>query len=424
MRKEKNLKIAIIGAGISGLSSARLLQERNCAVKIFESKGEPGGLIRCTVEEGNLFHRVGGHVFNTKVKDVADWFWNQFNQEKEFQHSTRNAKIWMNQQFIDYPIENNIYRLSKNQVEEILSDLIHICQHPTFSPDNFDDFLKNNFGSTLYELYFKPYNQKIWNSDLSKVPLPWLEGKLPMPNFKEILLKNVTRESETNMVHCTFNYPKKNGSSFIANRLAEDLKINYNSHVQKIVKTEDGWKVNEEFFDVVIYTGDVRKLFEKIVIDNLKVKEASDKVTRLLSNGTSNVFCYTEPTKLSWLYLPEQQLLPHRIIYTGNFSPDNNANNRSTCTVEFSGNVDEQTMKNELHKLPGNLQPIALNWEPNSYVIQEHDTRKKIMFLKQSLAPHHFFLCGRFAEWEYYNMDKAIESAMILTNSIIENDNS
>ncbi|MEJ7682717.1 MAG: hypothetical protein WKG06_33635 [Segetibacter sp.] len=33
----------------------------------------------------------------------------------------------------------------------------------------------------LYQLYFGPYNSKIWNTDISKVPLEWLDGKLPMP---------------------------------------------------------------------------------------------------------------------------------------------------------------------------------------------------------------------------------------------------
>jgi len=28
-----------------------------------------------------------------------------------------------------------------------------------------------------------------------------------------------------------------------------------------------------------------------------------------------------------------------------------------------------------------------------------------------------FFLLGRFAEWEYYNMDKSIEAAMTLADS-------
>jgi UDP-galactopyranose mutase len=127
------------------------------------------------------------------------------------------------------------------------------------------------------------------------------------------------------------------------------------------------------------------------------------------------MLCETDATDLSWLYLPNANTRAHRIIYTGNFSETNNAaNRRKSSVVEFSGIVDRATMEAELKHLPGNLKPVAVNSERNSYVIQDHRTRSQIASLKDSLEPQNFFLCGRFAEWEYYNMDKAIEAAMNL----------
>lgn len=35
--------------------------------------------------------------------------------------------------------------------------------------------------------------------------------------------------------------------------------------------------------------------------------------------------------------------------------------------------------------------------------------------LKANLSAIGIFLCGRFAEWEYYNMDAAIESSMSIS---------
>jgi UDP-galactopyranose mutase len=53
-------------------------------------------------------------------------------------------------------------------------------------------------------------------------------------------------------------------------------------------------------------------------------------------------------------------------------------------------------------------------------VVQEKDTRRTINALKERLQKYNFYLLGRFAEWEYYNMDKAIEAARDLARRLAE----
>lgn len=65
------MEIAIIGAGISGLSCAHFFKENN-EVILFEKEDRPGGLIKCKRVQENLFHICGGHVFNSKRQDVLD----------------------------------------------------------------------------------------------------------------------------------------------------------------------------------------------------------------------------------------------------------------------------------------------------------------------------------------------------------------
>src|SRR5690554_145689 len=411
------MQVAVIGAGISGLAAANLLKEKGIGAVVYESKAEPGGLIRCTTEKGNLFHRVGGHVFNTKNAQVNEWFWNKFNKEREFIRADRNAKIWMDGKQIGYPIENHIYQLPDQYIPQIIKEILEIFKSSRKS-SNFGEFLQNNFGKTLYELYFKPYNIKIWKYNLSEVPLPWLDGKLPMPDAKDLLQKNITREGDKEMVHNHFFYPQKNGSSFIANRLAKHLNIQYNCSINSIEQTAKGWRINNKNYTHVIYTGDVRELNKKIDTQNATIKQQTAAVTDLPSNGTSNVLCFIDSGDLSWLYIPSPELQCHRIIYTGNFSAHNNTGSRPTCTIEFSGKVSEEEIKKQIKHLPGNPSPIAFNYEPNSYVIQRHDTREKITKLQNSLNAQNFYLVGRFAEWEYYNMDMAIASAIATINKL------
>jgi hypothetical protein len=83
-----------------------------------------------------------------------------------------------------------------------------------------------------------------------------------------------------------------------------------------------------------------------------------------------------------------------------------------TCVVEFAYGTDVAAITDDLRRLPGHLELIATNHVRDAYVIQEHDTRAVITSLKATLKVQGLWLLGRFAEWEYYNMDKCIGAAM------------
>lgn len=108
-------RIAVVGAGISGLSTAHFLKDRY-EVTVFEKESQPGGLIKCRRVNGNLFHTCGGHVFNSKRQDVLNWFWSKFVREEEFEKAERNSVVFMDKgrdsleyDTIPYPIENHMY---------------------------------------------------------------------------------------------------------------------------------------------------------------------------------------------------------------------------------------------------------------------------------------------------------------------------
>jgi protoporphyrinogen oxidase len=417
-------KATIIGSGISGLSIAKMLSG-SFITKVLEKADKTGGLIKCERVNGNLFHKVGGHVFNSKNQSVLDWFWGNFDRDNEFILARRNAKILLGRKFIGYPIENHLYQLPEGQLTPIINELLEIItdgKKEISAYDNFKDFLIGNFGSKLYDLYFGPYNSKIWNTDISKVPLGWLDGKLPMPQINEVIISNIIKKEESAMVHSSFYYPKRDGSQYIIDRLSQKLDINLSYEVVNIKEEQGHLILNNGDFrtDILIYCGDVRRLASIIEIEDNDLKNALNSVINLPSNGTSNFLCETDDNDLSWLYLPEEKFKAHRIIYTGNFSSTNNeGSGRKTCVVEFSGKQDEASMVNELKLLPGNLVPLAFNYEPNSYIIQQKGTHDKIVGLKKLLGKFNIYLLGRFAEWEYYNMDKCIERAMELSSKLL-----
>ena len=407
------MRVAVIGAGISGLSIAHHLKEKY-EVKIFERDSRPGGLVKCKKVGGALYHMVGGHVFNSKRQDVLNWFWQFFDRDVEFTKLLRNAIISMdNGSLMEYPIENNIYMLDTNIQKKIIQEWLTINQKSNVHVQNFEEFLKNRFGETLYHEYFRPYNEKIWRCDLKHVPLSWLSGKLPMPSVEEMLLNNLNHLQESSMVHSSFYYAKENGSQFLADRLSRDLDIVYNTEVCVIEKQNGKWCVNGYECDYLLFCGNIKDL-PSFLKDKVDISSYINLINDLEYHGTTSVFCEIERNPYSWIYLPSSYYLAHRIICTGNFSSKNNVDGKTTGTVEFTDFISKEDIEENLVKMPFSPRYLDHTYTQYTYPVQNTETRKMVDSLKKTLSNNGIFLLGRFAEWEYYNMDAAIGAAIDL----------
>ena len=341
-----------------------------------------------------------------------------FDRENEFIRAERNSVIFFpNGQIISYPIENFVYLLNEKIQRDIIRDLLEIEKSKLSKNQkdkDFQSFLQKQFGNTLYHLYFEPYNNKVWRRPLSNVPIEWLEGKLPMPDVEEIIYNNFNRVAEKKFVHSSFYYEKRNGSQFIADRLADGFTIFYNTEIKRIVRIENRWIINGEPFDQVVFCGNIKDLPQILTdIDLFSPSfQYSQSINALQYHGTTSVFCEIDPNPYSWIYLPDQRYRAHRIICTGNFASSNNSTKRLTATIEFTDNISPQDILEDIKKMPLNPQYITHQFNPFTYPIQQYNTREMITSLKKRLADYSFFLTGRFADWEYYNVDVAMSAAM------------
>ena len=425
-------KYAVIGAGISGLSTAHLLKERGHDVVIYERDEKPGGLIKCRRINGSLFHTCGGHVFNSKRQDVLDWFWSKFTRNEEFSKADRNACVFMDKNDsslkyddIPYPIENHMYLFDKNIQKAFYDDLDEIDRvkgrNVRFTDYNsFGDFLRWRFGKTLYNIYFQPYNEKVWRRDLTTVPMSWMEGKLPMPTTQEMRDNNANRVKEKSFVHSTFWYEKRDGSQYIADKLSSGLNVIFKNEVNQIYYNNGKWMICDEEYDKVVFCGNIKEMLGMIV--GVDLKAFKEPVESLEYHGTTTVFCEIDKNPFSWIYQPSRCHASHRIICTGNFSKTNNdvkmQKERITATIEFTDEISKEDILDNLNRIPLNPRYIDHIYNKYTYPIQDVNTRCMIKKLKTILAPYGFFFTGRFADWEYYNMDVAIGAAMDLINSL------
>jgi protoporphyrinogen oxidase len=408
------MKYAVIGSGMSGLAISNILKDHNHEVIVFEAESRSGGLIKCDIVEGSLFHRTGGHVFNTKRQDVFEWFWKHFDRHREFIKTERNASVSMeNGQMIPYPIENHIYLFEGEVLKSFVNDLLHIAKSDEQNPSNFEEFLRGRFGDTLYNIYFQPYNYKIWRRDLTKIPLLWLEGKLPMPTIEDMIFNNIAHVKENSFVHSSFFYPQTGGSQFLADRLSQGLNIKYNTKIERIENDNKYWIVDGYKVDKVIFCGNIKQL--QLLLGNFTDLSKHQKgIDDLEFHGTTSVFCEIDSNPYSWIYMPSKEYEAHRIICTGNFVKSNNAIDKMTATIEFTDYISRKDILLNLKKIHYNPMYLTHHYAKYTYPIQNATTRRIVNEIKSIVEKQGIYLLGRFAEWEYYNMDASIGAALDL----------
>lgn len=414
------MKIAVLGAGVSGLTAARLLQERGEQVTVFEKNSVPGGLARTRFTDGYLYDPHGGHIFNSKHKEVVDWVFSILPKEN-WQFTERNAKIFLNGRYVSYPFELSICELEPELAVDCAYDFMKSCDGE--EPDNFRDWLTWNFGKTIADTYMIPYNEKIWAYPLEDMETKWMQGKMPLPSKKEILMSLMLKDpTERKMPHSTFYYPLKGGVQTMVNAIAEGLDIRLDTAIESIKKTDGKWYINGE--------GGFDKVISTIPLPELPaVMELPDKVVGLIKqlkfNSLTTVLFACEPTDITWLYVPSHEYRSHRVGYQSALTPNACPNENGGCAaLEIIGERFEVTKelaeRNDI--LPRELgfnEVLDSEFTEYAYVIHDKKYRESTDGIKEYFAnDESFHLLGRWGTWNYKNMDLCMLDAMELVKEI------
>ncbi|EID4970452.1 NAD(P)-binding protein, partial [Campylobacter coli] len=142
------MKIGIIGAGISGMSVARLLKD--CfEVEILEKETFVGGIARTKDVNGVAYHVVGGHCFNSIYPDVLDFVFNEVLQKDYWNLIERKAKALFRNQWISYPVEFAIPEIDK--IDSFLGmKIVQEMLNASYEKgSNLEEWFINHFGPTL-----------------------------------------------------------------------------------------------------------------------------------------------------------------------------------------------------------------------------------------------------------------------------------
>lgn len=211
-RQPDNERIAILGAGTSGLSLGWLLSRRGKRVTIFEAAEHTGGLAR-TFEWRGLPCDLAPHRLHTDDQRVLTAL-QELVPLREFR---RHSKILMRGKQIRDPI--NPLELLLRFPPRVGFDLVWgFLARPGLPEDSFENLALNRYGRGLYDFFFEPYTRKMFGVSPRDISVIWGREKLRSSG----LLDAIKRNSKT--FFRTFYYPRQGGYGSIGDAMLKHIQ--------------------------------------------------------------------------------------------------------------------------------------------------------------------------------------------------------
>ncbi|RKY84745.1 hypothetical protein DRQ09_08170, partial [candidate division KSB1 bacterium] len=186
----KEKRIAIIGAGITGLNLAWKLSEYGFDVEIFEKKDYVGGVGTSVTIDGYSFE-YGPHMFHTVFDDILNDF-KELMKNENYSITMLDREIKYNGKYYKYPLK--IINVLKGlgfftSVRCGLSFFYSLLKRKLKLTKDIsaEDWFINNFGKVGYEIYFKDYTYKVWGVHPKNLSPIFPVSRIPGINIRKIL---------------------------------------------------------------------------------------------------------------------------------------------------------------------------------------------------------------------------------------------
>lgn len=417
-------KYLIIGAGISGLTFANYAKDNYLVV---EKEKEVGGYCR-TIKRNGYVWDYAGHFFHFNTEEFKKNFLSKMPKE-DIIYNDKCTKILYKNNFIDFPFQTNIHQLEKQEFIDCLYDLFNKEEKEHY--DNFLDMLYGKFGKSIVEKFLKPYNEKLYAVDLTKLDVDAMGRFFPYAD-KEAIINNM-KNSKVNSYNASFLYPKNGAASFIEilyNELDKDKVLLDTSVTSLDLNSKKATLSNG---DVVEYEYLINTMplnhFLKLIggYDELLSKMSYNKVLVFnLGFDKASPLCKDE----HWIYIPSKDCNYYRAGFYNNILGDE----KLSMYIEIGYNKDDEITKEVIDK---QLDLTLKNLEESgiinkdmklvdhetiimdpAYVHIETKTTKKIDALKDEFKDKCVYTIGRYGAWIYNSMEDSMVKAKELAEKL------
>ena len=417
----------ILGGGLTGLTAAREIRKSGGSPIVLEKAARPGGLLKTNREGGVAIDELP-HVFFTKDKIASKLFRDIVGPVHGRKHKL--GVLWKGG-YVDFPFQNHINQLDLADRKLALRGLLELGDGKSAAEArNLEEFALRTLGRGIVDLFFRPYNEKLWRTPLAGMDYEWLASKIKLPDAEALadsVLGGPSAGRGDVAPHAEFIYPRKGGIESLAEGLAARLAPGALFCGAGVLSINTARRV------VSTSRGDIRygKLISTLPLDRLIELSGSRDCVKLAPRlRATKVLCLQYVLKsvnlpdYHWIYVPDRKLPFYRFTRVDLFNPGAAAGRMVLlveCAVPSSGGAvsDGATAARVTGLLRGMgiipARALERSWHTShfpAYPVPHAGHGRDVPACLKRLGAAGIISAGRFGEWAMYNMDHSIRAGL------------
>ena len=214
--------VVILGGGVAGLTMARELLRIGRSVTLLERAPFYGGLARTFERDGFRFD-IGGHRFHSNNPDVVNWVRDLVGSD--LLEVGRSSRIYMGGRFVDYPIQfpGALTIFTPVQAARVGVSYLSTFLRPGGEDVSFEDWVVRRFGRALYDVYFRPYTEKVWGIPCTELSADWASARISIPNLWQTFAHAIRPPKNAPKTAIRRFYYPRDGFGTICDRLVDEI---------------------------------------------------------------------------------------------------------------------------------------------------------------------------------------------------------
>ena len=411
----------------------------------------PGGMAASVTDGAGFTWDLGGHViyshyeyFDAVLAELMG---------SDVLHLPRKNWIWMAEKFIPFPIQHNLHYLPSADAARCLKDLVEGTRKNGSGKvvQNFAEWLVANFGRALSELFFLPYNFKMWAYPAAELSTTWARRKsgsryanVPLVDIGRLVENVVSRCDAPGWVGATtFPYPRQGGTGAFWGRAFRRLPAERSALSQRLVSIDPDRQIATFAGGLTVR---YRHLISSIPLPELLSAVPQECPVHRRVTPLKNSRCHIVgigvrgdiPPALRdkyWIHLPDPAIPFFRATVISNYSPDNVPSDRPHWSIlcEISGSprrpVSAERLVDEVERclrasfIPPDQQVVSRWYHllEYGYPVPCLDRDRFLDEIEPQLRRRNIRSRGRFGGWKYEssNQDNGFMQGVEAVDSIL-----